>query len=81
MKFYPLADRPAGILPGDIRNLRAAPTGEFRAPKAGEWYLSGAVVEAYRAATDLFTPYHIAQVAWVKVETRTLFTRWLQEVA
>lgn len=35
-------------------------TGEFRTPKKGEFYLSGAIVEAYRAQNDLSTAYHIA---------------------
>lgn len=36
-------------------------TGEFRAPKRGEYYLSGAIVEAYRAPNDYSTPYWIAR--------------------
>lgn len=35
-------------------------TGEKRPPRRGEFYLSGAIVEAYRAPNDLDTPYHIA---------------------
>ena len=45
-------------------------TGEKRPPKAGEWYLSGAVIEAYRAPNDLTDDYHIARL--VKVETKTV---------
>lgn len=33
----------------------------FRAPKKGEWYLSGAIVAAYRAPNDLTTEYHIVE--------------------
>lgn len=36
-------------------------TGEFRNPKRGEYYLSGAIVEAYRAPNDLSTPFWIAR--------------------
>jgi hypothetical protein len=36
-------------------------TGEWRAPKRGEWYLSGAVIEAYQALQDLDGVYWIAQ--------------------
>jgi len=36
-------------------------TGEHRAPKRGEWYLSGAVIEAYRALQDLEGVYWIAR--------------------
>lgn len=35
-------------------------TGEFRFPRAGEWFLSGAIVEAYYARTTITTEYHIA---------------------
>jgi hypothetical protein len=34
-------------------------TGEFRAPRKGEYYLSGAIPCAYRAQNDLSTDYHI----------------------
>lgn len=43
-------------------NLRAVATTEFRPPKAGEWYLSGAIVCAWRAPNDLSTPYRIARL-------------------
>ena len=33
--------------------------GEFRAPKRGEWYLSGAILSAYRAPNDLSTEFRI----------------------
>ena len=46
--------------------IRAVYTGEKRPPKQGEWYLSGAIVEAYRAPNDLSTPYHIAKL--VKIQ-------------
>lgn len=35
-------------------------TGEFRPPRRGEFYLSGSIVTAYRAANDLGTAYWIA---------------------
>lgn len=35
-------------------------TGEKRPPRRGEWYLSGAIVGAYRAHSDLSTEFHIA---------------------
>jgi len=38
-------------------------TGEFRAPKRGEYFISGAVPEAYYAPNDLTTPYQIARPA------------------
>lgn len=33
----------------------------YRAPKKGEFYLSGAIVEAWQAPNDLSTPYHIVE--------------------
>jgi hypothetical protein len=38
-------------------------TGEKRPPRAGEWYLSGAVIEAWFTPNDLSTPCHIAKMA------------------
>lgn len=35
-------------------------TGEYRAPRAGEFYISGAIPEAYRAPNDLDSMYFIA---------------------
>jgi hypothetical protein len=79
--FYPVTDP---LTPDDMETLRltittglgyrnfvkALWTGEKRAPRKGEWYLSGAVVEAYRAKGDMQTPYHIARL--VKVRTVTV---------
>lgn len=40
----------------------------FRNPRKGEFYLSGAIVAAYRAPNDLTTPYHVViPVARVKM--------------
>lgn len=33
----------------------------FRPPKKGEYYLSGAIVTAYRAPNDLSTPYWVCE--------------------
>lgn len=33
----------------------------FRPPRKGEFYLSGAVVMAYRAPNDLASAYHVVQ--------------------
>jgi len=63
-------------IPGDKwiqrRNIKARWTGEKRCPKAGEWYLSGARIAAYRAPNDLSTEYHIAEL--VLTETITITT-------
>jgi hypothetical protein len=49
-------------LPHPNQNRFVVATGEFRPPKAGEWFLSGAVVEGYRTVVDLDAPYHIAKL-------------------
>lgn len=51
-------------------NVMAVWTGEKRPPKKGEWYLSGAIIDAYRAPNDLGTPHCIARL--VKVEKQTV---------
>lgn len=48
---------PSGEGLGDKR--RFIRTGEFRAPRKGEWYLSGAIPGAYCAPNDLPTQHHI----------------------
>jgi hypothetical protein len=49
---------------GERVELRAVATGERRAPEAGEWYLSGAIVEAYytRHALPMGCVYPIARI-------------------
>ena len=43
-----------------------------RSPKKGEWFLSGAVIGAYKAPNDLTQEYHIANI--VKTKTTTVTT-------
>ena len=64
MKLYPLRDtltRTEKALLGK-KGIKAVATGENRPPMAGEWFLSGAIVEAYRARADLSTVYPIARL-------------------
>ena len=77
MKFYPLADKPYkeakdfGLAPTEfLGNIKAVRTGEFRNPKKGEWYISGAIVEAYKARNDLSSSFHIVKLVLTKRETR-----------
>ena len=68
--------RPQGALPSlDIaqREICAVRIGEFRPPRAGEWYLSGCYVEAYRAPNDLSTNHHIAALRRYRVHTEIEF--------
>ncbi len=42
-------------------------TGELRSVKAGEWFLSGAIIEGYRASADTAEERHIAKLVGGKV--------------
>lgn len=42
------------------------PTGELRTPYTGEWFVSGAVIEGYRAAGDLHVKHRIAKLVRVR---------------
>jgi len=64
------ADRLGCNWPPNSRELRVATTGEFRPPIAGEWYLSGAIIEGYRAPSDLHTPFHIARLVRIRQVNR-----------
>lgn len=65
-KLYPIGDRVPNVYGKDQNNYRAKATEEFRAPKKGEWYLSGAIVAAYRAPNDLHTGFRIAKLVKVR---------------
>ena len=54
----------------DGRYVRAVRTGEFRAPRKGERYLSGSDPVAYMAPNDLSTEFRIMRL--VVVEKRTV---------
>lgn len=80
-KFYPLSDWPNEAerkqynltLPIRRDSAHAVWDGSpRRCPKKGEWYLSGSIIEAYRAPNDLSTPYHIAFL--VATVTKTVIT-------
>jgi len=44
------------------RCLKGRRTGEFRPPKAGEWFLSGAIPAGYRTKNDLDGAYYILEL-------------------
>ena len=67
--YYPLV---TNRLPDMGRNHRAKKSGEFRNPRKGEWFLSGAIPGAYLAMADLTSPYHILTVVKVKTVTTTI---------
>jgi len=47
--------------------IKAKATGEKRPPKAGEWYISGAIPEAYRAPNDLSQKHVIARLVVTRI--------------
>jgi hypothetical protein len=63
-----MARAPKGYFPGEFhvgqgiahRDTRYKATGEYREPLRGEYFLSGAIVQAYRASNDLPSKYWIA---------------------
>lgn len=54
--------------------VRGKPTGEKRPPKKGEWYVSGAIPEVYRAPADLSDAHVIVKLVVVKVMVTTTET-------
>lgn len=66
--FYPLADRCPGIPLAEQRHLRAVRTGEYRPPLKGEWFLSGAIPQAYRCISAGLS-YHILKIVRVEIKT------------
>lgn len=79
MKIYPVLDNPtirerkALGFSGSFANpneIAAIDSGNFRPPRKGEWYLSSAVVGAYRTPSDLSVPCCIARLVRIeKAET------------
>jgi hypothetical protein len=47
-------------------------TGEYRIPKKGERYLSGAIPEAYIAPNDFLSKYYIAKECDVIIEEKII---------
>ncbi len=65
--LYPLGDPlPDGITLRDGVEARAQLTGEKRPPKAGEWYLSGAIPTAYLSRGGGTAPYMICRIVLVR---------------
>jgi len=57
-----------------VYRLIAIRTGEKRPPRRGEWYLSGAIPQGYRAPNDLSTRYAILELAIIR-ETQVVQQR------
>lgn len=67
-ELYPVAPEQSLARREDYRLVW---TGEVREPVAGEWYLSGAIVEGYRARRQLSHRCHIARL--IRGETVTVW--------
>lgn len=62
MRYYPNANKWASHTRVPREPLFFERTGEKqRPPKRDEWYLSGAIPEAWRALRDMTTPYYIVR--------------------
>lgn len=77
IEVYPLSDHyhgnPRTLVTMDFmppQKIMAINSGVKRCPEKGEWYLSGAIIAAYKAPNDLSTEYYIAKL--VRVETKTV---------
>lgn len=69
-KFVRAVDFVPGLMTSARRGqYRVAPTGEFRPPKAGEWYISGAIPEGYFTRNGLTQAHHIGRLTRVRVVT------------
>jgi hypothetical protein len=69
--LFPIAS-PYSVLSHRLaKDHRIQYTGEKRCPKEGEWFLSGAIIEGYKAPNDLNNLFHIGKLVKIKVETIT----------
>jgi hypothetical protein len=60
---YPIAESARKYLPEHREAAAVRRTGEFRVPRRGEWFISGAIPEAYYTASNIYiSPYHIARL-------------------
>lgn len=61
------------------RKIRAIDSGEYRSPKKGEFYLTGAVISAYRAPNDYpeYSKFRIAKLVEVEETASTKIINYL----
>ena len=69
MRIYPIAASDLRFVvkaekPTENSKIGAVETARYREPKQGEWFISGAIPEAYQAPNDLSTKYQIAELVW-----------------
>lgn len=75
-KLYPIAFSDRSFAPAcNLKNHRVETIGEFRIPKKGEWFISGAIPEGYIAKSNgMKQEYNIARLVRVKTKTEIIYT-------
>lgn len=71
-KLFPVALESSFIREFQPDRVMVQTTGEKRPPRKGEWYVSGAIPEGYKAPNDLSQPHVIAKLVQVEKQTRIL---------
>lgn len=78
--FYPVGEK-TGLVISNLgypaNRFQVESTGEFRFPKKGEWFLSGAIIQGYKTQNDLTTSYNIGKLVEVKMETKITILQYL----
>ena len=66
--FFNVADDMISLFPPNRFKIES--TGEYRQPMKGEWYISGAIPEGYKALNDLSVCHQIGRLVEVKTEVK-----------
>jgi hypothetical protein len=70
MQYYKLGDLYPGVRFKSQKDLRAIKADKHCTPKKGQWFLSGAIPQAYLAQNDLSIKYHLAKIVQVEIITK-----------
>ena len=76
-RLFPVA--PDGVMERSYpaRWYRVESTGEYRPPRKGEWYISGAIPEGYKTENDLTVKHQIGRLVEVKTEVNLVVVRYI----
>jgi len=68
-ELFPVVDfiPEVGMKYGEMSKYKVRYNGEFRRPKAEEWFISGAIPEGYYTKNDFGYQYHIGELVEVKI--------------
>jgi hypothetical protein len=80
--LYHVAEPVPGLSPADHARVRAVRTGQYRFPRAGEWYLSGTggdgtAPEAYQAHHNFYVRCQILALVLTDTVQVTTIARYL----